>query len=416
MTNKVEQRGEEWAILNEEGEVIEEGFTSEEQANTRREQIEAAKAARGSTDHTDTVRRYDTAIADLHCDATRDDGICMHETPEGFLRGDAWPSRVGVQTYHDIEGNGWGELRTEDEVFSQDSMATFELATLTNDHPEQFVNIDNRGDTDMGSVGAAVRDGNRTRTPVLVKDKQTIADIKAGKCQLSCGYEAVVVMEDGVTDDGTPYAGRQTQIRINHVAIVDRGRAGPECRLLQKGDAYSQPKEPIMATLTDTVTVKIDGEEFASVTKDLADKIDTLQQQLEAKTDNSELKAQIDVLSAQLKEQRDGEATRTSARVALERAALTVLDDVRTDTMTDAQLQTAVVLSVLPSMKDKLEENKDDAGYLRCAFDQAVADHKTKARAVHDANTVIFDTLNSGEGDELVDALTKHAKRGEVSN
>src|SRR6185369_15200906 len=55
----------------------------------------------------------------------------------------------------------------------------------------------------------------------------------AGKRELSNGYQCDLVIEDGEVD-GVAYQAVQRKIRGNHVAVVDKGRAGATCRI---GDA-----------------------------------------------------------------------------------------------------------------------------------------------------------------------------------
>jgi hypothetical protein len=160
------------------------------------------------------------------------------ETPEGFLRFDARLTRVGVFEYGDGDGNTWGELRTDTEVFEAEAISSFFMSTVTNDHPEEFVSVANVDGLCIGTVGTDVRrDGDYLVATIQVTDARAIADIRAGKIELSCGYTAQVVTDVGVSD-GIPHRGRQTHIRGNHVALVDRGRAGPMCRLItRRGDA-----------------------------------------------------------------------------------------------------------------------------------------------------------------------------------
>ncbi len=50
-------------------------------------------------------------------------------------------------------------------------------------------------------------------------------------CALSCGYSYTAVFRRGMTPDGVPFDFVMTAIVGHHVAIVPRGRAGPEARV-----------------------------------------------------------------------------------------------------------------------------------------------------------------------------------------
>lgn len=182
----------------------------------------------------------------ITCDPERKDEegtvFARPDKETGFLHLDAIMTRVGVFDYQDAEGNEWGELREEEEVFDEASMKSFQLVPVTDDHPERFVDVKNVKDVQVGSVGSDVRKSDRfMRASVVITDAATILGIQSGKRQLSCGYTAVIVDEEGERD-GKRFSAKQTEIRGNHLAIVDVGRAGPSCALLSRGDgaAFTQ--------------------------------------------------------------------------------------------------------------------------------------------------------------------------------
>jgi len=79
-----------------------------------------------------------------------------------------------------------------------------------------------------GSIGSGCYfDGEYIRTPLLsVWDQKDIDAIESEeKRELSCSYAYDPVMEAGVFK-GLRYDGRMVNIRPNHVALVQKGRAG----------------------------------------------------------------------------------------------------------------------------------------------------------------------------------------------
>src|SRR5262249_35401571 len=59
--------------------------------------------------------------------------------------------------------------------------------------------------------------------------RDAINNVNSGKRkELSCAYSYYPVMQPGVYQ-GHKYDGIMTELRGNHVALVDEGRAGPEC-------------------------------------------------------------------------------------------------------------------------------------------------------------------------------------------
>jgi len=140
------------------------------------------------------------------------------------------------------------ERKTAD-LFNPVTMASFNAAAVTNDHPEDDVTPVNWNNL-AGGFAINVRQGTGDDADVLLADlmitnKDLIAAIQAGKVEVSAGYDADYIdLGDGF--------GRQSNIIGNHVALVDKGRCGPRCAI---GDqAYFVPptlsKETPMSTRT----------------------------------------------------------------------------------------------------------------------------------------------------------------------
>ena len=171
------------------------------------------------------------------------------ETADGFLGFSARFARTGIQHYLgsqiDPEGshvNDAGERRFKTdqlypvqrdaaEVFAPRAMGSFIAKPITNDHPSEGVNASNWGKLAKGAIGEVLRDGEYARMSGLITDAATIADYRAGKRELSGGYQTNIVIGDGVNDKGEAYVARQTTIDGNHVALVLKGRAGAECAI-----------------------------------------------------------------------------------------------------------------------------------------------------------------------------------------
>lgn len=152
-------------------------------------------------------------------------------TAQGFLRLPATLTRIGVFKYRKADGTFIRELRHPDDVFNADSLASLQMAPVTDDHPREFVTPANVKKYSVGWISENIKSDDRfISTNVIVADADTIRKVDAGKREVSCGYHADLVPESGVYD-GEEYDYRQTNIRYNHVAIVDRGRAGPLVRL-----------------------------------------------------------------------------------------------------------------------------------------------------------------------------------------
>lgn len=155
------------------------------------------------------------------------------KTPEGYLIcTDAILARTGKQTYYKSELYGDScddpakiiELdRPESEVFADKTLYSFENKPLTVEHPDEDVNVENYDTFSVGfvrDVKKSIIDGKPVMTATLVvTNKDAIDDIESGKYkELSCGYDCDIDESDGEF--------RQINIRGNHVALCEHGRAG----------------------------------------------------------------------------------------------------------------------------------------------------------------------------------------------
>lgn len=171
--------------------------------------------------------------------------------PNGFVRAEGYLTRSGIFVYRDAQGKAIRELRPPEEVMHPESLASFGLMPVTNDHPSELLTAENAKEYQVGTVSeSVVAEGDKVRAALMITDAQAIEALDAGKSELSCGYTADVVQESGVWQ-GQPYDAKQINIRGNHVALVDAGRAGPACsvRMDAAGAAQEIPMEEIKLEL-----------------------------------------------------------------------------------------------------------------------------------------------------------------------
>jgi len=157
----------------------------------------------------------------------------------GFIRADAFVTRIGVFEYLNSDGSKHHELRHPKEVFAKDSLATLCMLPVTHEHPTELLTADNAKDFTVGSTGERPeQDGRFIRTVVQINSAPAIRDVLTGtRRELSCGYLCDKDNSPGITigipgiPDGIKYDAIQKNIRYNHVAITEKGRAGPEVSL-----------------------------------------------------------------------------------------------------------------------------------------------------------------------------------------
>lgn len=161
-------------------------------------------------------------------------------TPQGFLRVDGHAARVGIYEYRRADGSIQYELRPREEVMHPDSLASYDAAPVTLEHPvDGEVTSENVRRHEVGTVsGEAREDGDAVAVSLVVKDAKAIKAIRAGKQELSPGYKIRLDETPGFAPEyASPsnptgrYHAVQRDIRVNHQAIVDGARGGRKMRL-----------------------------------------------------------------------------------------------------------------------------------------------------------------------------------------
>lgn len=163
----------------------------------------------------------------------------VKRTSEGYLIANARALRTGVQEYYASEfgdtllddgfsGNDIVKVyRPEDSIKSPKSLQSLSHAPITIGHPDDDVSSENWHDLAVGEVSTGAQwDGNFISLPLILKDKRGTDAIESGTNQLSAGYSATLERVKHTDYDyvmGPPV--------YNHIAIVDKARAGDEARI-----------------------------------------------------------------------------------------------------------------------------------------------------------------------------------------
>nr|MDD5293392.1 DUF2213 domain-containing protein [Candidatus Izemoplasmatales bacterium] len=137
---------------------------------------------------------------------------------------DAIFGHTGVQEYYASEigedGNRIVKVhRLPEDVFSDEAMASIEGKSVTRLHPDEMVNSKNYRYYDVGTILKVWQDGENVLGNIVIKDMETIKDITEHRLEaLSLGYTAKLIdIGDGEY--------KQTNITVNHLAVVKKGRA-----------------------------------------------------------------------------------------------------------------------------------------------------------------------------------------------
>lgn len=261
----------------------------------------------------------------------------------GWLRAPAHLTRTGVFLYRDASGKIRRELRLPEDVFSKETVASFDLVPLTDDHPyahKGVVTSANAKKLSVGTVGNLRQDGSYLAAEVNVTDAEAVAKVLSGKAQLSCGYKCdLEPAAPGAEYEGQRYDFIQRNIRGNHVAIVDVGRAGPEARIHL--DAETHIDEELQ------VEIKTDTEQVAEVETPPA-----AVPEVNYKTELEKAVARADAadreiarLNAELTKANDPARLQAlvASRVALESQVREVAPGVKCDGLSDIEVMKATI-------------------------------------------------------------------------
>lgn len=325
-------------------------------------------------------------------------------TADGFLRATGYLARDGLLTYSDGV-KSWTEYRPREEL--QAAVDSFRASTVTDGHPAAMLDATSWREHARGVVLDSLElaeDAGVTylRATLEIRDAELVRRVQAGEAaELSIGFWSdVLPLADGVADDGTRADAVQTALRGNHVAVVERGRAGPACRVVLDGApipiaspfaALSQghvepPKMPdpnndAVGGATETTTVQLaSGAEVEAPTELVAELLDLRAKvaQMQAPAPSTPpmpsmapdaMQTPVPTLPAPPPLPSEDAAESLRGRMRLERAAARLkIPDAKIDAASDDELRAIVedhqrefVATRLPFAKDAAASARGDA-------------------------------------------------------
>lgn len=150
-------------------------------------------------------------------------------TEEGYLVDHPVLTSCGIFEYVNPDGSIRRELRLPKYVFDEDSLKTYRGKPIIITHDAGVVDKSNVDKEQIGTIlSDGYKDGNDVRAEIIIHDTDAMKD--SGLKELSLGYNLDLIEEPGVYK-GEHYDAIQTNIVINHLAIVASARAGEQARL-----------------------------------------------------------------------------------------------------------------------------------------------------------------------------------------
>lgn len=264
-------------------------------------------------------------------------------TPEGFLLCEGVKiARTGTQIYREDELNAAGEEepiygddsgvitvhRVPEEVFRPDTLASFNGKPVTVEHPNEFVTPETHNRLSVGTVMNARR-GEGIEDDFIVADLLiTAADaidyVNRKLPELSAGYNAEYDQDENQRGHAI-----QRNIVANHVALVDRGRAGPRVAIKDSESTKGavMPRSTFKATLRAALhAIGVKTADAEKVEKELEDARSdddeiTMHGGQEMKDAMKSLKDGLDALCARMDARDAAEAKAKEEKEAADKAA-----------------------------------------------------------------------------------------------
>lgn len=302
----------------------------------------------------------------------------VYLTSEGYIKGTAIVTRTGIFKYVDNQGNIRLELRHPDDVLEEDSLESLKQIPITVEHPIVLVDSSNVKQLGVGLTGETVKiDGENIKTTVTITAIEGVEAINNGKEELSLGYTLDLEEEEGIYN-GQPYTHRQKNIRYNHLAIVERGRAGANARLnfdsfecgMIVDENITHERENMVKINIDNVDVEVD-----EAVKKAYDSLNArLDAEIKSKSDIQKevdsLKARLDEKEEELKKAKEinsdsAISEKAKARVELIAKAGKVVNIDGLYDLSDRDIK----LSVIKSRYDSLDLTDKSDDYVSARFD-----------------------------------------------
>lgn len=163
---------------------------------------------------------------------TRIDSIPAGSTifdEQGFLHDTPIVTSTGIFEYGLPDGSVRRELRLPEYVFDKKSLASYIGKPIIITHDAGSIDKSNVMNEIVGTIlSEGFQDGSNVRCKVVIHDIDKVK--KTPYRELSLGYDLDLIEEPGEWN-GEEYDAIQTNIRINHLAIVDSARAGNQAHL-----------------------------------------------------------------------------------------------------------------------------------------------------------------------------------------
>lgn len=150
-------------------------------------------------------------------------------TPEGYFRDSPVLTSTGIFEYSNPDGSIRRELRLPDEVFDPESLVSYQGKPIIITHDAGLIDKRNVDKEQIGTIlTKGYEDGDDVRADIVIHNTDAMKNSHLR--ELSVGYNLDLDEKPG-TWNGQHYDAIQRNIRVNHLALVRKARAGDQARL-----------------------------------------------------------------------------------------------------------------------------------------------------------------------------------------
>jgi hypothetical protein len=330
---------------------------------------------------------------------TRYDSVRLRAemTPEGYLRDSPIVARSGVQIYRRADGSTRREYRPADVVFEPGAMSALAGIPIIDTHVGMMSAANVRQHAIGTVLSSGRKDGETMVADIVIHDPTPVT--KHNRKELSLCYNVRCDENSGTTPEGEPYDAMVTAVTsYNHLALVERGRAGIARLRLDSDDSSvsadienlviidseddtdmsgtnTQPAAPAGSSRP-MISVRIDGIEYPAapeIERHLArlnsDMTVANKRADTAEAERDTLKQAVASHDAKLAQARSDTAGQVRARIALESVAKEQGVDVRADD-TDRAIRENIIRKVNGAASARFDDKSDD--YVVALYDGAL--------------------------------------------
>lgn len=150
-------------------------------------------------------------------------------TSEGYFRDSPILTSTGIFEYTNPDGSIRRELRLPNDVFDPESLSSYQGKPIIITHDAGLIDKSNVEQEQIGTIlTKGYEDGDDVRADIVIHN--TDAMKSSHLRELSVGYNLDLEEKPG-TWNGQHYDAIQRNIRVNHLALVRKARAGDRARL-----------------------------------------------------------------------------------------------------------------------------------------------------------------------------------------